>query len=350
MKRMRHGMSIMLRERPLGQESELKTQRQRSGRSSEIQRQLEMWDWQSENPKCHFTRWWLLSETSERYRKFRQWRWCGRWRWWRDTAGPAQRRWRTWLGDGQNHQNGEAAHGQDSAEAGEAWRTDPTGMSRCSGLLPGTRQDVRNIWIKGSGSRSTTNRWWCSGTCTEHIWRATGVSWHCLWNIANAARDFSTRQYSYEDRFGRAAAKHEYTLSCDGYGAGFITYLECEPCWTRQLWPLHSWSPANHHMDIGFGPRNCNGSCVPGGLNREICIFDVISWWNAICIPILLCVSIFLISGTKLWDMIICLCMCKGRTHHTKGLESISHCKTANTCDYCLPITLKWESKCYISD
>jgi len=65
---------------------------------------------------------------------------------------------------------------------------------------------------------------------------------------------------------------------------------------------------------------------------------------------ILLRVSYFLISVTKLWDMIICLHMCNGRTHHALGLESKSRFKTANTCDYCLPITVKWESKSNISD
>jgi hypothetical protein len=44
MKRKRNGLSMMLRERPLGQGSELKTQIQRLGRSRKIQRQLKMRD------------------------------------------------------------------------------------------------------------------------------------------------------------------------------------------------------------------------------------------------------------------------------------------------------------------
>jgi len=43
-----------------GQESELKTQRQRSGRSRKIQRQLKTQDWQPESLKNDFMWWWLL--------------------------------------------------------------------------------------------------------------------------------------------------------------------------------------------------------------------------------------------------------------------------------------------------
>jgi len=35
---------------------------------------------------------------------------------------------------------------------------------------------------------------WFSRTCTNNIWRASGVSCHCRWNITNAARDISTRK------------------------------------------------------------------------------------------------------------------------------------------------------------
>jgi len=113
---------------------------------------------------------------------------------------------------------------------------------------------------------------------------------------------------------------------------------------------MHIASTANHHIDIRFGRRNGDGSCAGRGTKRQMCIIEVLFLGNAICVPILIRVSFFLISVTKLWDMIICLCMCKGRTHHTKDLESKSPCKTANTCDYCLLITVRWESKSNISD
>jgi len=54
----------MLRERPLGQESELKTQRQRFSKSRTIWRMLNLRDWRPEIPKRCFQRWWSLSESS----------------------------------------------------------------------------------------------------------------------------------------------------------------------------------------------------------------------------------------------------------------------------------------------
>ena len=47
-------------------------------------------------------------------------------------------------------------------------------------------------------------------------------------------------------------------------------------------------------------------------------IIDHMSSWKVINVPILLGFSIVLISLTKVQDMIICLCMCKGHTGHTK--------------------------------
>ena len=76
----------------------------------------------------------------------------------------------------------------------------------------------------------------------------------------------------------------------------------------------------------------------------------MISLWNSICVPILLHVSIFLSSVTELWDMIIGLCMWKGRTHYAQIRESKPRSKTANTCDFCFPITVMWESKSDNSD
>jgi len=75
---------------------------------------------------------------------------------------------------------------------------------------------------------------------------------------------------------------------------------------------------------------NGGGSCVTGEIDKQISIFDIISISNAICGPILLCVSSFLILVTNLWDIIICLCMCNGRTHHAKVVGFKSGCKMTN--------------------
>ena len=79
-------------------------------------------------------------------------------------------------------------------------------------------------------------------------------------------------------------------------------------------------------------------------------ILDVWSRWNARCLAILLRVSYFLISVTRLWDIIIRLCMCKGRTHHVNVLKSKSHWETAQPVSLLLHVTVKRQSKSNISE
>jgi len=63
-----------------------------------------------------------------------------------------------------------------------------------------------------------------------------------------------------------------------------------------------------------------------------------------------LCVSFFLISVTKLCDMIIRLCMCNGRKHNVEVLESKSRGNRAQTFDFYLQVTVMRQSKSYIND
>ena len=164
------------------------------------------------------------------------------------------------------------------------------------------------------------------------------MSWCCPRKIANAARYFSTRKKSYEARFW-------YAWSCASHGAGFITYAECKAYWARMHLPQHITSSANHHINIKLWWRDGASSCVSRKTDMQIDIFDVISQWKVISVPILLPVIFFLILVTKLWDIIIRLCMCKGRTSHKKVPESKSYCKTAKKLDFSLPISFTWESK-----
>jgi len=110
------------------------------------------------------------------------------------------------------------------------------------------------------------------------------------------------------------------------------------------------WPPANYHIDIGFRRRNGDGAWVCGRIDMQTVIFDVWSRGKASCLPVSLRVSFFLISLTKLWDMIIRLCICKGRTHHVNFLESESHCMTTKTFCFVLQVTVKWQSKSNIRD
>jgi len=59
MERRNNGLRIMLREKLLGWERELKMQRQRFSKSRKIRAKLKMWDWWMEIQNWHF-RWWCL--------------------------------------------------------------------------------------------------------------------------------------------------------------------------------------------------------------------------------------------------------------------------------------------------
>jgi len=111
---------------------------------------------------------------------------------------------------------------------------------------------------------------------------------------------------------------------------------------------VHIASPGKNHIEVRFGWRHGDSSCVCRGIEGQIGIFDVISQWKAICVLIVPHVSFFLISVTKLWEMKIHLCMCKGGTHHVKVVGSKSACETANTLDFCFAIPVKEGSKTYI--
>jgi len=107
-------------------------------------------------------------------------------------------------------------------------------------------------------------------------------------------------------------------------------------------------SQASYHVQIRFVRRYGDCSCIMGGVNMQVDIFDLVSLRNAICVPIGLHVSCYLISVTKLWDMIICLCMWKGWMGNGNVLESKSHWLTANQHHIVLPVTVKPENYNYI--
>ena len=106
----------------------------------------------------------------------------------------------------------------------------------------------------------------------------------------------------------------------------------------------------DYHIDIGFRRREGDGSCCCRKIDMQTAIIDFRLLRKASYLTISLRVRCFLISVTQLWDMIICQCKCKGRTHHVKVLDSKSHCTTAKTCGFFLQVTAKWQCKCNISD
>jgi len=80
-----------------------------------------------------------------------------------------------------------------------------------------------------------------------------------------------------------------------------------------------------------------------------IAIFDDVSAWKANGVLILLCDNLFVISVTKLWDLIIHPCRWRGHTGHTMGRGSKLSCLTITQPDIVLPVTVKWERKNWIT-
>ena len=115
--------------------------------------------------------------------------------------------------------------------------------------------------------------------------------------------------------------------------------------WTHKILPLGIASLVNYNIEIQDGRRYGDGSRVAGGIDIQIVSFDALSLVNAICKPILLPVSYFLISVTTLWDMIFDQCVCKGRTGHANVLDSKSGCSMASKLDIDLPVTVMLETK-----
>jgi hypothetical protein len=137
---------------------------------------------------------------------------------------------------------------------------------------------------------------------------------------------------------GESAAEHDSS-----------PLLKAKPVEPVSLYPC-IWRPANYNMDIGFRRRDCDSSCVCRRIDMQTVLFEVWSRGKPSWLPISLRVSFCLISVTKLWNMIIRLCMCKCQTQHLNVLESKSHCKTAKTFCFILQVTVKWQSKSNLSD
>jgi len=84
-------------------------------------------------------------------------------------------------------------------------------------------------------------------------------------------------------------------------------------------------------------------------MNTQIGICDPVSNWSAIPVPIVQHVSFYLISVTKLWDMMIRQCMCKGRIGHSNVLHCQSHQVTTNECDVVLPVVVELDYYIFIT-
>jgi len=209
-------------------------------------------------------------------------------------------------------------------------------------LLLRERYEVQEDWMEGSGSCEAPNRHDCCHTITDNIWRAYVGCWYPPRIITNAASDVLTGKYSNVAGFRETSGRQSESISHAQCGAWLITDGDCEASSTRKHVPLHVASRANYHIEIGFGRRHCDGSCVTRGVDSQIGIFDPGSQANAIRVPSLLCVSFFWMSVTKLWDRIIRQCVRKGRTAHVNVIDYQSRWYTNNKLYMVLPVTVKW--------
>jgi len=161
---------------------------------------------------------------------------------------------------------------------------------------------------------------------------------------------FLTTKEPYESRLRETKLARIHIFSPARLGVRFVTDYISDASSTRKRLPLHIAFRANYHIEIGFGRRNGDGSCICGGIENQIEIFDDVELWKAICVSILLRVSFESISVTKLWDMIIHLCICKGHMQHSNVVNSKSRHKTTNEPVIVFHVTVVCQRKTQISD
>jgi len=166
----------------------------------------------------------------------------------------------------------------------------------------------------------------------------------------NDAWNCTNRQKPSEIGIWRTSVLHMHISSHTRWGTQFVTDKQIKACSTRKLLPQHVTSLVNYYTAIGFRWTYCNGLFVISTLPAQLVIIDNLSLRKVIGVPILLQVNIFWISVTKLWDMIICLCMCNGHTGHTQVLHSKLSWLTINQPDIVLPLTDKWEHAIQIGE
>jgi len=148
---------------------------------------------QAWNNICGDVQWhWRKYEWSFKFR------WWGGWgrprsRWRRFSARQADQRWRTWMGNGHNIENSTALHGAFSAKANAVWWPNATRMGGRGRLLLEESHVVQDSQNDGSASCQAPNRYYCSQTITDNIWRAYAEYWYRPRTLANAATDFPTR-------------------------------------------------------------------------------------------------------------------------------------------------------------
>jgi len=242
-------------------------------------------------------------------------------------------------------QNGTAWYADFLPEPERDWRIDLTRMGGCGRLLPMMRECVLDGQIVDSSSCEAATSDSYGFTHMGNMWRANWHSWYHPQNIAKTARAFATRQRSYEARILDTTVILLHWASLPQCSAWFTTDLECEACLTFILIPMHRDFIGNYHKEIRFGWRHGDGPSVSRGMDRQMAIYDDWSLGEVICVPILWCVSYYLISLTTMGDIIIRLCISKGYRGPANVQGSKSSWLATNELDIIFPVTIEWESQ-----
>jgi hypothetical protein len=122
--------------------------------------------------------------------------------------------------------------------------------------------------------------------------------------------------------------------------------------YTHKLLPLHIAFTANYRTGVGFRLTNPHDSFLVFRLDEQIVISDDIAPSKGIRVPNWLCIGIFFISVTEVWEMLICLYLCNGHTGNMKVLDCKLSWLMINLGDIVLPPRIgdnaqsKLETKC----
>ena len=164
----------------------------------------------------------------------------------------------------------------------------------------------------------------CSRGAWKHleVLRSTGEVDQSVWEVCVCLLDRFT--FCWWTGFGETTFTQIHASSFALSGDRFDADSGCKACWTCKLLPLHEASLGNYHIEIRYRQRYGDGFHVARGIDSQIVSFEDLSLGKAIFVPTLLCISFFLISVSKLWDMIFHQCVCKGRTGHVNVLDSKS--------------------------
>jgi len=218
-------------------------------------------------------------------------------------------------------------------------------MGGCGRLLPWVRCKVWDRRIEGTSCFEALNSHECCHTIANNIQSAYIDPWYCLKTITDASKDFATRNQDNVASFRDTAVTQRHSIPHARCGGEFVSDLEFEPYRPHKLQLVHILSTTNYHIAIGFRQSHADGSSLTRGIDSQIVNIDDLSVVKAICVPVSLCVNYFWIPVTKLWDMIICWCVCKDRPGQANVFDSKPRWWLTKERYLVLPVMLKWDSK-----